>query len=382
MRRRGAGVSSNPVVRRIDVGAGVALSPYLVGMHFHRWPEGNPLSAEPTYGFGVVRRHDYSGGPPGTAWNKVHTGPGAYSWTNVDVWVNTHHAAGRRTIYTLYGTPSWISSSSSPDPYGSPGGAHPPSDSATGYPALQAYITALINRYNDGTPQGRKIWGIEAWNEPDFDLDDGGYWRGTAPQLVDMARAIVLARNASADPGVTVLSPGFVDGNFPSGGRLDTWLGASSDVEPATKGKDWIDAVALHLYAHGYEYAWTNRSELSIANAKARMAERGIPAVPFHVTEQGAGDGEPVTTATWPALNDAQRGAWTARHVVVQGLLGAQSVCLYAHDNALHGDFRKPALAAAINRVHTEVAGKTITSAQFRMDGSLELIADGQLVRI
>ena len=381
MRRRGVAVASNPVVRRLDVGAGIALSPYLLGMHFHRWPEGSPLSSAPTYGFGAVRRHDYSGGPPGTAWNKIHTAPGVIDWTNLDVWVNTHHAAGRRTLYTLYGTPSWIAADTNPDAYGAAGGASPPSDSATGYPVLQDFITALINRYNDGTPQGRKIWGIETWNEPNFNVNQTGFWWGTATELVDMTRAIVLARNASADPGVKVLSPGFVDWDFPAGSRLDTWLGASSALEPATKGKDWINIVALHLYGYGYDQYYAKRSDLAIANARARMATHGISGLPIQVTEEGASEGSGAD-GTWDALTDAQRGAWMARHVILQGLWGVETVYLYAHDNTLSGDFRKPELANAINRVHTEVAGKTITSAQFRMDGSLELIADGDLVRI
>ena len=305
-----------------------------------------------------------------------------YNWTSLDTWVNTHFAAGRRTVYTIYGTPDYLKTSSTLDAYNQSGGASVPSDSAVGYPALQAFVTALINRYNDGTPSGRKIHMIEAWNEPDFDGNESGFWWGTAPQMVDMSRAIVLARNASVDTGVKVLSPGIVDGAFPPGGILDTFLGASSAMEPATKGKDWLDEVALHLYNNGYGKYWTAHSDVSINNMKTILASHGLSARPWHVSEEGVDWRLPVDTDIWPSMSDAQRGLWQARHVVLQGLLGAQTVCLYAHDNELSGDFRKPALAAAIHRVHTEVAGKTITSAQFRFDGSLDLIADGQLVRI
>lgn len=106
-----------------------------------------------------------------------------------------------------------------------------------------------------------------------------------------------------------------------------------------------------------------------------------IASMPWHVSEQGGAGSSPDANpqSTW---TDAQWGLHNARYIIYQGLLGAQSVCLYSHDGTLSGDYTLPEFAVPLNRVHTEVAGKTITSAQFRRGGELDLIADGQLVRI
>lgn len=381
--RRGSDARTNPVVRTINVGAGVTLSPYMVGMHFHRWPEGSPLSAPPAYGFGTARSHDYGGlGNPGMGWNKIHTAAGTYGWTTMDTWVNTHHAAGRKLVYTLYGTPAYLRTSDTNDLYGNIGGASVPSDSATGFPALQAFITAFIDRYNDGTPSGRKIAAIEAWNEPKFDGLETGFWWGTAAQMADIARAVRLGINASVDPDVAVWSPGFIDGTFVNGGLLDTFLAAESAQAAGTYGRDWIDEIAVHIYSHGYDNLWRLRIEARFAEIKAVIAKYpSIAGMPWHVSEQGgAGSSpDPNPQAAW---TPAQWGLHNARYLVYQCLIGAQSVCLYSHDGVLSGDYAQAAFAEPLNRAHTQVAGKTITQAQFRMDGSLELIADGGLVRI
>lgn len=378
--RRGRN-QGNPVMRVVDVGAGVTLSPHLVGMHFHRWPEGSPLSPAPTYGFGTVRSHDYAGGTPGTAWNKVHTGAGAYNWASLDVWINTHHVPGRRTLYTLYGTPSWLASTSNPDPYGNPGGSSSPSDGAAGFPALQAFITAMVNRYNDGTQGGRKLAVIEVWNEPKYNGVYTDFWAGTAAELVDMARAIRLGVNASVDPGVKVFSPGFSP-NFGAGTTMDVFLATESIVQPGTYGRDWIDELAVHVYAHGYTAEWANRIESRIAEIDATIARYpSIAGIKWNMTEQGGAGStqDPNPQSEW---TDYEWGMNNARYIIYQGLLGAQSVCLYSHDGTLSGDYTKPEFADPLNRVHAEVAGKTITQAYIRKNGVFDLIADGRPVRI
>ena len=372
--RRGSRARSNPIARVLYEGAGVTLDPGLVGMHFHRWPEGTPLSAAPAYGFGTVRSHDYGPGAPGARWNQIHTAAGTYNWTSLDAWVNAHAAVpGRRLIYTVYGTPAYLRTSNTADAYGAQGGGSPPSDGGVGYPALQAFVTALINRYNDGTPGGRKIWGVEAWNEPSFaQVDGSGSWWGSAPQMVDITRAVYIGRNLSLDGGVRVLSPGFIDGQFadPSG-RLNAFLSAESLAASGTYGADWYDETAVHLYGNGTDALWSARTERAVDNALAVFA--AYPALtgrPWHVTEIGVAASAPVTTGPWPAMTDAQRAAWTLRHVLYLGVRGAKSVCLYSHDSDLHGDFRKPELAAAIDQLHA-MAGQTYTLIALRADGAL-----------
>lgn len=382
---------SNPVVRTIDVGAGVAVSPDLVGFTFHQWPEGGSALYPPSFGFGVVRSLGYTGGLSKYIfpWRHRHTGYGVFDLAPFDTFFNTHHAAGRKTTYTFDWTPEFLRTSDN-NTYGGIGSASVPQGEAQGFPEVQAYTIALINRYNDGTPQGRKLWFIETWNEPGF---TGGYpWEGTAGQLVAFMDALGTAIAASNDPGVKLLTPAFIDGQFPRGGRLEQFLAAEHSQKPGVLGRDVILAhnagVALHLYGHGYGPLWQLRSEVSLANAKAILAAYGVPWQSIHITEEGVSDGPPVGKDTWTGMTDTQKGLWTARHIILQGLLGVESVYIYSYDGGgefsvlLHGDFRKPEMAVPLSRVHTEIAGKTITSAQFRFDGSLELIADGQLVRI
>lgn len=370
----------NPVMRIVDVGAGVTLSPYLVGMHFHRWPEGSPLSPAPTYGFGMARSHDYGD----LGWNKIHTAAGTYDWITMDTWVSTHVSAGRKLVYTLYGTPAYIRGSDTSDAYNNIGGASVPSDSATGFPALQAFITALVNRYNDGTVAGRKVHVIESWNEPKYDGIETGFWWGTAAQMADIARAVRLGINASVDPGVKVWSPGFHGGQFRAGSYADTFLAAESVVQPGTYGRDWINEIAVHYYGHGYDDLWLDaRMEDRIAEINATIARYpSIAGMPWNVSEQGPPGVGTLQRQPWFDMSPMEQARWVARAVIYQGLLGAQSVCLYSHDSTDWYNFTDPEFAAPLNRVHTDVAGKTITSAQFRLGGELDLIADGQLVRI
>ena len=369
------------------MGAGLVLSPHLVGMHFHRWPEGNPLSPAPTYGFGTVRSHDYGGlRNPGIRWTSIHTADATYNWTTLDVWVNTHAAAGRKLVYTLHGTPAYLRTSDVNDPYGSVygsvGGSSVPSDAAAGYPALQAFITALVNRYNDGTPEGRKIDVIEAWNEPKFDGLETGFWYGTAPQAVDLARAVKLGIAASIDPGVKVWSLGIVNGLNP-GGALDVFLGAQSAAQPGTYGRDWVDEISVHGYGYGATaqnpYGMADYRFTQIKETLARYPS--IAGIPVHFSEYG-GDLTPQPGSLQSTWTPAQWGMFNARNVVYHGLLGIQTVCQYSHDDAFSGDYTLPEFADPLNRVHTELAGRTITQARILLDGALDLIVDGEAVRL
>lgn len=152
----------------------VQVPPDFIGMHFHRWPSGKPLSPGPTYGFGATRSHDYAGLPHGVFWSSIHLGPGIFDWTALDLWVATHAAQGRTLIYTVYGTPAWVTSApQQPDPYGHPGGSSPPRAVAP----LHDFITALVQRYN---ARQTRIQFLEIWNEPHFERVKAEFWWGTA----------------------------------------------------------------------------------------------------------------------------------------------------------------------------------------------------------
>jgi len=187
---------------------------------------------------------------------------------------------------------------------------------------------------------------------------------------VDVTAAVLLGRDASTDPAVKVLSPGFVDGAFLPGGRMDTFLAAESGFAPGAFGFDAFEETAIHIYGASYTPLWpTNRLETSITNAKAIWAR--YPALagrPWHVTEQGM-DGSPASGA-WAGLTLAQKGLTLARNVLVQGVLGAKSVCLYSHDSNWIGDARNAEIAAALDAVH-QMAGQTYTTIALRADGAL-----------
>lgn len=334
------------------------------GIHFHHWPQGNPPSPAPTYGYGTVRSHDY-----GIAWDNIHTAPGKFQWDRMDGWVQTHAPAGKTLIYTVYGTPAWASSRNTvKDAYGFMGAGAPPSDMS----ALNDFVQALVSRYNGKGP--RKIQFVEIWNEPHFLQNDRGFWWGTAAQLADVGRTIAKAAKAS-DPGIKILSPAF-DG-LPEGHLTFTTTGIPAGLRQYLGTRDttgaapaqWFDAFAVHTYnanitdpVHGIEG--------TLLQLKETLSHFNI-SVPIYTTETGYTE-----QSSFNSMPVEQQASMLRRQAAVQAALGVKALCFYSHDDAFCGNPSKnPPIAAAINDVHTHLAGATLRQVSVLPSGQVSVVA-------
>lgn len=164
------------------------------GTHLGFYPHtstGFPLSIPPAYPYSWIRTHNYQGdvqaeaGSPGnpgnlyqnSTWPAINYASGAFYWAEMDAFFAAL-PAGVKVWWTLDGFPTWLTAK----PWVTQGfGAGtntaqvpiaPPASAATGQtPALQTFITTLINRYNTGPGVG-PIRVIEVWNEPEQNTAD------------------------------------------------------------------------------------------------------------------------------------------------------------------------------------------------------------------
>ena len=262
--------------------APIEIPPNFLGMHLHRWPEGAPLSPAPSYGYGAVRSHDYSGKGAGICWGAIHMADGVFDWSAMDAWVAAHRAAGKTLIYTVYGTPAWLAlSSTQKDAYGRTGAGSPPRS----LEALTEFIETLVRRYN--RPGSRSIGFIEIWNEPHFAHNPANFWWGSARELAAMGRVIYRAAKR-ADPLICVLSPGFDDNltgamSFSSltlsaarNSSLYQYLSASDGV--GGRGGDWCEGIAFHTYEAVIASASTGiEGSLTLLRAMLYLMKLSLP---------------------------------------------------------------------------------------------------------
>lgn len=357
----GAGIAQSPWFTEVGMGQApvgtkrdimprpVIVPPDFVGMHFHRWPQGTPLSPPPTYSFGTVRSHDY-----GVAWNDIHLGPQQFNWSRLDTWVQTHASRGRTLIYTVYGTPSWASSMPTiKDAYGHLGAAAPPKD----LNVLAQFIQALVMRYNMAGK--RQIQFVEIWNEPHFLQNKEGFWWGTPSQLASVGRTIYTSAK-SVDPGIRILSPAFdglAQGHYSANATgmaagLRQYIQAPDGA--GTAGGQWFDGFAVHTYnadildpSHGLEGTMQQVSET--------LRNFNLP-VPVYTTETGYTENSP-----FQKLGPPDQAKLLRRQAAVQAALGVKAVCFYSHDDPFCGNPSKnPIISQAINDIATKLAGQTL----------------------
>lgn len=348
-----------PVVRYVPMPAEVAVPRDLLGMHFHRWPFGG--SPAPTFPFDTVRSLNYD--PARTAgglhWNRIERAEGEFDWKLMDGWVDTHFNAGRRLIFTFYGTPRWCSTSALEDPYHSPGGDSKPADLRY----VARFITELVKRYNSQT---RKIACLEIWNEPNF--YGAIYWRNSAADLAAIGRTLYQAAKA-VDPGITILWPAFVN-----------WLGKKDRVPNlfpeshqayarASDGADgtglkWADAFNFHFYQSQpttdlHDFMNHQDSMLAVRNSLIR------PDWDIYLSEIGILDG------IGEKMTSEQIATLIRRWVMFSAAYGNRFIGLYSYESATNlGDpAHNPVVSAAISDIHGAVPGKRITRAGMLDDG-------------
>ena len=343
--------------RKVPMKGPVAVPAGFVGMHSHYWPG---TSSPPTYGYGTMRSHNYFADERdlGVLWYAINTADEVYDWTKLDRWVDTHHAAGKRLIYTLYGTPEWCSSNPGlKDAYHQRGGDSKPNDLA----CVRKFVDALLRRYNG---QGvRKIALLEIWNEPNF--EGYTYWRDSAADLAALGRTVYQTAKA-VDPGIKVLWPAFVEWYAaPVIWKDNVEYGNASDGAGGT-GKQWADGFAFHFY--GYNTGMDDLMDNQESVLKT-LAALGKSDWETWNTEMGFGDG-------WGETQSPEAKALMIRRwLALCAAYGNRVAALYSHDSGNLGNpAQDPVTAAAIDEAHRKLAGKTIREAGVLQDGRVWIV--------
>jgi hypothetical protein len=187
-------------------------------------------------------------------WADINTGPGVYDFTLLDQWLAKAKASQTDVLFTVFATPSWVSShgvnSGVPNTccayqsQNGPGICDPPVDlecdgSGTDQTFI-SFLTALVQHVGPGTI---KYW--ELWNEPNVP----DQWNGDADcASVPHAGDLMLARMAkdlrttvlSLDPNAKFTTPAATTGNL-----AGAWL---ADYLTNSDGGTYADINAFHGY--------------------------------------------------------------------------------------------------------------------------------------
>lgn len=212
----------------------VTLDTKFLGLHC-------PAGSEAGLTIATARSHDM-GAPK---WNGMHTADGVFVDAGLGAWLTAMKSRGADVIYTVFGTPTWASArpSETGDPYGILGGIAEPTNMAK----LGAFVTWLMTNY------GGQIDYLEVWNEPKYSTGGSSYFSGTASKLAEIAKTINQAAKA-VKPSVKIMGVG-ATGMFTWDGLADAGVTHTNSFLVASDGaggfgKDWIDILSVHTYAH------------------------------------------------------------------------------------------------------------------------------------
>jgi len=277
--------------------------------------------------FRTIRSLDMAGGKG--FWHRIETSPGVFDWTDLDQWVNMHHAAGRDLILVLFGTPTFYSARPTEvGAYGpgAPGAQAEPADMTK----WSRYCTAVASRYLG------KVKYYEIWNEPNLNSNGAGvttgpvfFFSGTFAKLSEMTRLASQAIKA-IDPAAKIISSP-VTAWAPVASSADTYfinMMAAPDGASGTM-KDWIDIVGVHLYLH----SGNDTSELS------RMIDRiNECKAAASVSEKETWDTESAPLNP-PAieLTDDEAKRIMARMLITIAAKGVSRTMYYQYDNGVMG---------------------------------------------
>jgi hypothetical protein len=240
-------------------GNALVVSPHLVGVTAHQWPEkypweGTGSSPSPSFGYDVARSHDY------WWWATTETSPGTYDWKRYDAWVNAN--SSKACILVIYGTPEFHASNGKHKPvgYNFVAGNSIPTDAS-----LSAFAKALAERYSGKCAKGVYI---EAWNE----ISDENYFSTLDPNVWARVSKTVYDAVKSVAPSIRVIGPSNVNG--PDRFRSMIQAMKSMNHKP--------DALAYHFY-------YTNPSSYAtqIRQMRSVMDSEGWSDVNLFDTEHG-----------------------------------------------------------------------------------------------
>lgn len=305
----------------------------------------------------VVRSHDLGNGKG--RWQKIQPTSSTWDWTDVDLWVDKHYAAGRDMIFTLFATPAWASAR--PTEVGAyqasnPGIQAEPSDMTK----WDAYCTAVVTRYLG------KIKYFEVWNEPN--LQNNGttttgsffFFSGTWAKLAEMVRRANQAIKA-VDPTAKILCPP-VQGWAATSGTSDTYftgMMSAATGDGSTTMKDWVDIVAVHLYLPTGNKAADLSAMIDRVNACKVTA--GVSGLETWDTESGPIGPDALT------ILDVAAQAIVGRMLIVMAAKGIARTVYYQLDHATMG--LRPSVVAFRESIISLLKSGTILNVHKFTDG-------------
>lgn len=308
----------------------------------------------------VVRSHDMANGKG--RWSKIQTTSSTVSstwdWTDVDSWVNTHYAAGRDLIFTLFATPTWASARPTEEGvYGSSnlGIQAEPADLAN----WDFYCTAVATRYLG------KIKYYEVWNEPN--MNNNGttasgtqfFFSGTFSKLSEMVRRANQAIKA-VDPTAKILSPA-VQGWAATSGASDTYFTGMMSASDGAAGtmKDWVDIIAVHLYLPAGNKAQDLAAIIDRVNASKVTA--GVSGLETWDTESAPIGPDALT------MLDVAAQAVVGRMMIIMAAKGITRTIYYQLDHGTMG--LRPSVIAFRESIITLLKSGTILNVHKFTDG-------------
>ena len=336
------------------------ISPYLVGMHFTKYPEspawrGSP-SATPTFQYDTVNDWDYAEKSAGV---HMTTSPEV-----MDVFMNTFKDK------FIIDTPALMPAALATDtkvlgPYNWPG-----CTAGLDISKRAAYKAAC--KYRLSRHKG-KIKAINPLNEPDY---------GSVPASSDFFRS-TMANGAEifkvwrevideVDPSILLIgnSAVFWDGYHSQKGvtgfdatfdRMVQALGTTS--VDGTRVIDMLDAIGVHHYGNSSSDAYQIIRAVKKAQNSGKALGRTLP---VYLTEVGFIDGQvPPVNVLVPIMKK-----WVAAAAIAD----VKSICLYGYDtmfgNLANMD-KEPAVQAAVTELTEKLSGKEVTESGILTNGDV-----------
>jgi len=283
--------------------------PTFFGMDWNNAPD------FPSVPFGAIRLWD-----TGTTWAQIETGPGVYSWGQLDAWLATASRNDKDVIYTFGFVPTFASSNPTQacsDETTNPGCAAPPADLTSGDNAWKTFVTALVN--HSLSDPSKHISYYEIWNEPDL-LQR---WTGTPAQLAIMATdAYTIIK--TLDPTAKVIGPSPSTANQWGAHFLPAYYAAGGAIQQ--------DIVGLHAYLYVADGSTFSTSPegitTSISQLRSLMSIYGISSKPIFFTEGSYGS---------CIMTDAQKVAYIGQEYLLMATGGVARYYWYSWDSAGFG---------------------------------------------
>jgi hypothetical protein len=301
---------------------------------------------------GTIRLHD-----SGTTWQRLTAGPGAYKWTNLDLWLDAIAAHQPRTVlFTFNRVPCWDvrEARSACLSRGSPGSPDPPADlTANGSPSFNTFVDAVTKHCS---PAGHCVKDyikyFEMWNEPNAPR----YWTGTVQQLYQMLKPAAAMIRANIH-GAVITSPAPFMAVNPS--WMDEWL-----AQENANGRI-SDIYGFHAYM-GPGETWLPEQNAPekrftdlIVPMVAKKNHAGWTTTPWINTETGFLGSGPFTPNACPLNQDATDSAcnaYLARWFILQFAYGAEHIDWYWFSTIGHQD-------ATYNQLMRWLVGSHFTGA-------------------